>query len=65
MGRRDEQRAGVDLCLEDGDVINGWILSRNKDEIFIRTKDGTFTIPISVCSEIKENIYMRYLRKLM
>lgn len=53
------------LCLKDGDVIDGWILYEDNENILVETEKGSFTLPRSTCISIKKNTFLQYIRELM
>lgn len=53
------------LYLKDGSVIDGWIIRNDKRTIWFAQEKGYFTLPVSQCELIRENVLLQYIWELI
>jgi len=53
------------VYLKDGTVMRGWVINKTSQNILLEIEGGSLTLPVSKCEVIKENVLLRYTRKLL
>ena len=53
------------VYLKDGQILEGWIIKEDEENLWIEVGDGYFTLPYSQCKNIRKNVLSQYLQELM
>lgn len=53
------------LYLNNGHIIEGWIVRENEQDLLVELETGNFSIRRSECNMIRKNTFLRYLRQLI
>ena len=53
------------LYLKDGSVVEGWIIKKDKRSVWIAQEKGYFSLPLSQCELIRENVLMQYIWEMI
>jgi hypothetical protein len=50
------------IYLADGTRMKCWVAHEGERDILVETKEGTFTLPRSVCLRIEKNVFLKFVR---
>jgi hypothetical protein len=50
------------VYLKDGSRIKCWVGNEGADEVFVETKEGSFTLPRSAYVRIEKDVFLKFVR---
>ena len=53
------------IYLENGSVVEGWIMKEAEGEIFIQVEDGHYSLALSECKMVVRNYLLHHARELL